>query len=217
VLLTTLLVAACAGGGPASPRVPRTATPVGSAAPGGSGSSAELPSSEPGTASDEPSLAPSDAPATSDEPVSSDDASVDPGAAAECAGNDENRAFFVDAARAVDWTVYCPVLGSRWFVESGQYRRAGGGWMEIGYRGPAGARIALREGAPCTATDCLPTGTDLGDAAFGDLSGTLLDLGGGRYAVVVKPGATPSWTITGSGLDQATFEGIAAALVPVAG
>jgi hypothetical protein len=159
-------------------------------------------------------VAPTDAP-PSDEPGSSDPPSVDPGAAAECAGNDDNRDFFIAVAGAVDWAVYCPVLGSGWFVESGQYRLAGGGWMEIGYHGPGGARIALREGAACIATDCLPTGDDLGPAAFGDMDGTLLGLDGGGYAVVVKPGATPSWTITGSGLDQSTFEGIAAALVRI--
>jgi hypothetical protein len=190
---------------------------VGSASAGQSGSSLDPGASDPETASEEPDATDEPAePTASEEPDATDAPSSDPGAAAECAGNDENRDFYMAVAGAVDWAVYCPVLGSGWFVESGQYRLAGGGWMEIGYRGPGGARIALREGAACSATGCVPTGDDLGPAAFGGLDGSLLDLGASGYAVVVDPGATPSWTITGSGLDQSTFEGIAAALAQVA-
>ena len=40
---------------------------------------------------------------------------------------------------------------------------------------------------------------------------------GAGYAVYVDPGAFPSWSVTGTGLDQATFAGLAAALYHVQG
>ena len=140
----------------------------------------------------------------------------DPGAAAECAGNDENRDFYMARRR-------CRRLGG---VLPGPGLRAGSS-SPASTASPAGAgsrsAIAARPGraSPCararraTPAGCVPTGDDLGPAAFGGLDGSLLDLGAGGYAVVVDPGANPSWTITGSGLDQSTFEGIAAALVQV--
>jgi hypothetical protein len=173
-----------------------------------------IPTDDPAT-----SEAPSDAPtptASEAAPSETPAETVGTGAAAACAGNAENRDFYVATAQAVDWAVYCPVLGSGWFVEKGQYRLAGGGWMEIAYKGPGGAHLALREGAACTAADCRPSGDDLGEAAYGDMTGTLLQLSDG-YAVVVEPGATPSWSIEGTGLEQAAFETIAAALVRVGG
>ena len=209
VVALVLVVVACAGPG-ATPTSDPGATPTDGSASG---------PTEPST-TDGPSAAPSD-PATSSAPESSppstDEPSGDPGAAAACAGTDQNREFFASVAEAVDWTVYCPVLDDGWFVDAGQYRLAGGGWLEIAYRGPGDARIDLREGVPCDTDGCLPTGNDLGAADFGDMAGALLDLGGGRYAVVVDPGATPSWTLTATGLTEADVRTIAADLVPVEG
>ena len=87
---------------------------------------------EPATAEPSPpgpaSAAPSDAPSV---PPSVDPlASPATGSAAACAGNDDNRKFFASIAATVEWPVYCPVLPVGWFA-SGQYRLAGGGWLEI--------------------------------------------------------------------------------------
>jgi hypothetical protein len=173
------VLAACGTSGDlATARPPRTHVPGGigaSGQPSDAVATDDAAATDDATATDDASAdpdEPTDAPDATDDPDASDDPDATdtptgtPGSAAECAGNDENRDFYMAVAGAVDWTVYCPVLGSGWFVESGQYRLAGGGWMEIGYRGPGGARIALREGAPCTAEGCIPTGDDLGTAAF---------------------------------------------------
>lgn len=144
-------------------------------------------------------------------------ASADPGAAARCAGNDSNREFFASIAEVVAWPVFCPVLPSGWFVDSGLYRLAGGGWLEIAYRGPGGARLELREGTACASTDCLPSGDELGSASFGDLPGSLVRQGDGRLAVVVGPSDGATWVAIGSGLDQAAFASITAALARVGG
>jgi hypothetical protein len=148
--------------------------------------------------------------APSDEP--SAPPSGDPGAAAACAGNDENREFFASIADVVAWPVYCPVLPQGWFVDAGQYRLAGGGWMEIAYRGPGGARLESRQGTACPDAACLPSGEDLGGASFGDLDGTLVRQGDGRLAVLAGPIDGATWVLVGSGLEQDAFTAIAADL-----
>jgi hypothetical protein len=183
--------------------------------------SAVAPATEPATseeppASEEPSSPTETASPPVDEPSSS--ASTEPGAAAACSGSDKNRDFFRAAASALSWTVYCAVLPAGWFVDTGQYRQAGGGWVEIAYRGPGGARLELHEGAFCAEGDgCVPPGTELGDAPFGDRTGTLVALDDGGFALVVDRGEKISWLAIGTGLDEATFRMIAAALAPVGG
>jgi hypothetical protein len=146
----------------------------------------------------------------SDDPSASP--SSDPGAGAACSGNDENREFFASIAEVVSWPVYCAVLPSGWFVDAGQYRLAGGGWLEIAYRGPGGARLESRQGTACADAGCLPSGEDLGGAAFGDLGGTLVQQDDGRLAVVVGPTDGATWVLVGSGLEQDAFVAIAADL-----
>ncbi len=138
------------------------------------------------------------------------------GSADACSGNDDNRSFFSDAATAFDWPVYCAVLPARWFVADGQYRSARGGWLEIFYQGPGGARLELHEGGFCEEADgCVPDGPDAGTAAFGDQSGALVNAVDGRYAIVVDRGAARSWLAIGEGLDVETFKDLAAGLVLV--
>jgi hypothetical protein len=171
------------------------------ASPSGSPSPSDLPTDAPPSgASGEPSLtaAPSGTPS------------------AQCSGNDANRDFFTAVAEAVSWDVYCAVLPDGWFVDSGTYRLSAGGWMEVGYRGPGGARFMLREGAFCQEDgDCVPAGADVGAASFGDREGTLVAADDGSWAVTVDRGAALAWFATGSGLDETTFRGYAEALVRV--
>ena len=225
VLLVALLAGACI---PSTPS--RTAETSGAPSPS-PGSSASQPStSEAPTAStpDEqpsasvaPSEAPSAAPTESATPStapSSPSPSTEPGSASACSGTDNNRTFFEDAAAAVGWTVYCAVLPAGWFVDSGQYRGSGGGRVEIAYKGPGGARFELHEGAFCSAADgCVPAGSDAGDAAFGDRTGTLVTLDGGGWAVVVDRGKSISWLAVGTGMDRASFERLAGAVSIVGG
>jgi hypothetical protein len=140
------------------------------------------------------------------------------GAAEACSGSDDNRLFFADAAVVLNWTVYCAVLPSGWFVDTGGYRRAGGGRLEIAYRGPDGARLELREGAFCAdGTGCVPSGTESGDAAFGDKTGTLIATDDGGWAVVVERDAAISWLAVGTGINEDTFRSITSALAAVDG
>lgn len=187
---------------------------VAPSAPAVSAAPVEPASADPGssapTTPDPGSPTPSDAPSTPPEPIPSSES----GPASDCTGTDENRTFYSAVAVAVDWTVYCPVLPSGWFVEAGQYRLAAGGRLAIAYRGPGGTRFSLDEGVWCTdGSGCVPAGTELGATAFGDRTGTLIATPEGDYAIIVDAGSTVSWLLTGDGLDEATIRTFGAALI----
>jgi hypothetical protein len=195
---------------------PDSATPSSSAA-----SPTEASASPDASVSIEPSIEPLVTPtpsASASPPIASPSGSVEPGAADACSGSDQNRDFFRDAAKALDWTVYCAKLPSGWFVESGEYRRAGGGRLEISYKGPGGARFELHEGAFCSSADgCVPSGIEVGEAQLGDQTGTLRATDVGGWALVVDGDGTISWLAIGSGMDENAFRGLAAAAVAVSG
>jgi hypothetical protein len=223
VPLALLLAIAAAGCGSTSTAGP-TAAPGASVAPGASavpeqaqGGSAAPESSAPvAPSTDTP--APTAAPSAASSPIAepSTRPSGDVGAAA-CSGSAENRDFFAAAAQAFTWDVYCAVLPDGWFVDTGSFRLADGGTLLVTYRGPGDTRIELQEGAYCTTggSACSPRDHDLGTAPFGDRTGELVSLGPDvkdGFAIYVDPGAAPSWAITGTGMDRAAFEAIAAAL-----
>ena len=209
--LTVAVLAGCVpSSGPAAtpedtPGVPRS-SPTESA-----------PTPEP-TLPAEPSLEPVATPSPSSMVEPSPSASAGSGAAAECSGSDENRRFFEAAAATLSWTVYCATLPAGWFVDAGEYRRAGGGRLEISYRGPGGARLELHEGAFCAdGSGCVPSGAESGDAPFGDKTGTLIATDDGGWAVVVDRGAPISWLAVGTGIDEDAFRAIISALAAVDG
>ncbi len=185
---------------------------------------ASAPPSELPTESEEPSEEPTEEPTetaepTPDETEPSDDpaATDEPSAAADCTGTDDNRKFYSGVAESVDWTLYCPVLPAGWFVDSGEWRAANGGRMEISYRGPGGARLELHEGAFCAAdASCVPDGTEDGTARFGDLEGTLIATSDGDWAVSVAPDEAFSYLAVGSGIGKAAFVAATDAFIVVA-
>ena len=218
VLAIVGLLAACGGSTPPGSSPPATDRP----SPTGLPSPAPTPAPTPEPSLDTPPAetpvaeTPSSAPSPSEEPTSPDP-SDEPGAADACAGNENNRDFYVTVAQSVDWTVVCPVLPAGWFVDTGSWRLAGGGRLTISYKGPAGARLEIGEGAFCQeAAGCVGDGADLGRAPLGPLEGTLVGLDGGGFAVVVDRGAAISWQVVALGVEQGEAASIAAAFVEVA-
>jgi hypothetical protein len=141
-----------------------------------------------------------------------------PGPASACTGTDANRDFYESVASAVDWTVYCPVLPSGWFVDSGEYRLASGGEMRIAYRGPGGARLELNEGTFCMDADgCVPSGREAGQTAFGDRTATLVATETGGWAGIVDRAAEISFLATASGVDEDSFRALLSDLIAVSG
>ena len=179
--------------------------------------SAALPSASP-TESAAASLPdPTEEPTEAVEPTPDEtEPSDEPSSAADCTGTEDNRKFYAGVADSVDWTLYCPVLPAGWFVDSGEWRAASGGRMEIAYRGPGGARLELHEGAFCAPdTSCVPDGSDIGTAFFGDLEGTLISTNGDGWAVSVAEGEAFSYLAVGSGIGQDAFTAATDAFIVV--
>jgi hypothetical protein len=141
-----------------------------------------------------------------------------PAGADVCTGTQDNRDFFENVARDLDWTVLCAVLPRGWVVQSGSYRLANGGRMLISYKSRAGGTLALSEGAFCQSADgCVPAGSDVGDAAYGPMTGAMVALDDGGWAIVVDRGAELSWLLEAHGVDEATATAFGAALAVVEG
>jgi hypothetical protein len=207
-----VLVAACGA--------TQTSQPPASGSPAASQASAE-PAASPsgtGTASAAPSAGSdgSPSPQGTASPLPSADASARPGSADACSGTAENRDFYAALAASVAWDVYCATLPQGWFVESGSYRLSSGGQLTITYKGPGGARLAVREGGYCAGqAGCIPAGTDAGAARFGDRDARLLDIGNGSWLVVVVPTADVGWQAVGTGMDGTALGAYTAAFARV--
>ncbi len=195
-----------------SPGASSSEGPGDTSAPDSESPAQSEPPSEPPTASSSPSE--SATPTESAAPSPTDA----PGAADVCTGTDANREFFARVATSVDWPVLCAVLPSHWFVDKGEYHLAKGGWLVITYKGPGGSTLALSEGSFCSdASGCVPSGSDAGDGSLGPLSGTLVSLDDGDFAIVVDRGATPSWLVVTHSLDAAATVSLGAAMAEVGG
>ena len=211
VLLVVLALLAAACGAAVTPT---SDPPAGSTAPGSSGAPGSTdgatggPTEQPtGATTDPPTDSPSGAPTDTPAPAA--------GSADACSGSDENRAFYASVAGDVTWQVYCAVLPAGWFVDTGSFRLAGGGRLEISYKGPGGQRIEMRQGTYCAGVDdCIPTGPDAGSASYGDKPARLVDVGGGSWLVVAE-GGDVNWEAKGVGMDGPTLASHTAAFVPV--
>jgi len=206
VLATLAIVAACVGGQSAGQGTPDPATsPSGSA-------DASLPGETEG-GDPSPTASSGDTP-TPVVPTSP------PGSPSDaCSESDANRVFFRQAAASMAWSVYCAALGDGWFVEAGSFHLANSGRLDVTYRGPEGAQVALVEGNVCEGEDveaCAPRDAVISPAPFGDRDGTLGRLANG-LVLDVDRGANPSWRATGLGLTEEAFRAICAGLVAVEG
>ncbi len=171
------------------------------------------------TDSASPTATPVGGPSPSDVPGATPTSAESP-SGITCTGNAENLEFFRQAAIAMSWAVYCGVVPGGWFLETGSYRLADGGRLEVTYRGPSDAHLALVEGNVCAGANdietCAPRDAVIGPALFGDLEGELGRLSNG-LVLDVDRGATPSWRATGLGISEDDFRAICAALLHVEG
>jgi hypothetical protein len=153
-----------------------------------------------------PTVTPTETPSPTPSPTS---------AAEACTGTAENKAFFVDAASKLKFDVYCAVLPSSWWLDSGFYVVPDGGYLNVEYKNAAGASFTLREGAWCPPEKaCIAHGPAIGPAPFDGLAGTL-HLNAGTYTLEVGTWADPAYLMVGSGMSEAQFRAWAAALVKV--
>jgi hypothetical protein len=207
-----VLAAGCGCGGNIPPPTPVPPTPVVTASP--------PPPPPPAVVTAVPTLPPpvivTPTPAP---PTATPVATAAPGSA--CSGNATNKAFFASAAHDLAIAVYCAVLPSTWWVTGGSY---GSGTLVVGYKTSGGATISIREGAFCTGspTACTPYFTPLGAANFGPLAGMIYQTYTpvtaslpNAFVVLVAPGTTHAYEMTGTGMTQAQLTAFAAAVVKV--
>lgn len=214
VLLALVVLAACGGDGASSAapsESPGSSSPT--TGPAGPSPTADPGSTEGPGPTEDPGASPTPAPTSTSAPTARPTGTASPAAA--CTGSAENRAFYASVAEDVAWDVYCPVLPAGWFVDAGNFRLAGGGRLEIAYKGPAGARLEIRQGSYCRGDDdCIPTGPDAGTASFGGRPARLVDVGDGRWLVVAE-GGDVNWEARSSGLGRDVAVSLAAAFARV--
>ncbi len=205
-----IAVAACSADAPTQRIVYTTATPAPTASPTPVATPTPSPTLMPvptdtPVASATPSAAPSATPTAA--PV----ASGGPASACSGASKPDNAAFWASTANNEPFTVYCGVVPGPWF-----FATANSTWGSTGlltatynYKTTGGARIDVSEGTFAAAAH---TGS-LGSAKFGDLSGSLYSTSSG---FVIYVAGTHAYQAIGTGVTQATFVSILAAMVKVA-
>lgn len=135
--------------------------------------------------------------------------------AAGCTGSPDNQAFFVEAAAALSFDVYCAVLPSGWWLQSGSYTGASGGFVQVEYKTAGTSYFDVWEGSWCPPSKaCIGPGGLLGPASFGGLSGSLY-LNNTTYTLRVGSVSHQQYLMVGSGMNQAQFVALAAALIKV--
>jgi hypothetical protein len=228
VLATVFAIAGCnsasrqqtvtlAGSTP-TPTTAPTATPT--AAPSATAaSSASAPPEASATAASEASATAAPEASASAVPPGSPAASATPNpVAGTCTGTADHQAFFADAAANLPFDVYCAVLPGGWWLQTAEYKQPNGGYVVVSYTNTAGATIEMSEGNFCTAAPsiCWAVVSTVGTGSFGPLPGTLVVASATPvYGIYVGANTTRSYVIKGSGMTQAKFIAIAAALVKV--
>ncbi|MFL5681328.1 MAG: hypothetical protein ACJ77B_12085 [Chloroflexota bacterium] len=221
VVLALVLVTACAGETPATARPTARPASTPAAASNDTDVASDAPTDEPSVdPGDEPSVDPGDDPSV--DPGTDPDLSPEPSDAAgygatACTGTDDNRLFFETVASKVHWDVYCAVLPAGWHVVTGSYRLAGGGKVEIAYKGPGGARIELHEGAFCTDSNgCVPDGVERDRGQFGDRDAQVFATPDGAVSVVADRGEQISWVALATGVAESDVRDYLSSLAMVA-
>jgi len=133
---------------------------------------------------------------------------------AVCTGWPAFQAYFLDAARKMNFAVYCGRMGKGWSLGSFDSERPKTGWwLKLIYNGPGGATVGISEGAFCLTSPaaCSPNKTVLATSSFASLSGNL-NLTVGGFAIYINPGTKTAYQITCTGLTQLAFQDIAANL-----
>jgi hypothetical protein len=208
-----LLVAACSSSAPTARIIYTTPTP----GPSATATPEPTPTDTP-VPTDTP--APTPTAAATPTPVASPAATPSPtpaptGPGTSCTGTSDptrgaqNLAFWTGAANKLTFAVYCGVTPTPWFFNGGSYTQPAGGHIQASYKTITGGLITIDEGSFTAAAH----GASLGSANFGDQSGTLY-AGSSSGFVLIVTGAH-SYQAVGTGLAQASFTGITAALIKV--
>ena len=142
-----------------------------------------------------------------------------PGDPTTCTYWSKDSAYFTNATHTLAFGYYCAVLPSGWVLSNTAWAKPKtGGWMTIDYHNSKKTQtVTVGEGDFCAQTadptNCWTSSSDLGTAAFGDMTGELEQLSDGSFAVFVNPNTKTGYQIIGKGMSQASFVAMAAAMV----
>jgi hypothetical protein len=190
----------------ATPRPTGTPTPI--ATPTPTPTPTPVPTDTPVAGSPVPgSAAPSSAPSAT--PTAAPATSAGPAGACSGASKPDNAAFWASTANHEPFTVYCGVVPGPDAFLTANSTWGSTGLVTASYKTTGGGRIDVSEG---TFTAAAHTGS-LGSAKFGDLSGSLYSTSSG---FVINVAGTHAYQATGTGMSQATFVSIVAAMLKVA-
>ena len=213
-----LAVTACSAAAPtpiiiyttATPEI--TGTPTAEVTPTPTPMPTDAPTDTPAAASATPTVAPTPTPART--PPGSPTPSPTPGPAAGCTGGNKqaNADFWTGTANHVPFAVYCGVVPSPWYFNGASSTYGNTGKLTSDYKTTGGADITLSEGTFAASGH----GASLGSAHFGDLTGTLYAGSSGGFVLIVAPGTNHAYQAVGTGMTQAAFVSISAALMKVA-
>jgi hypothetical protein len=135
-----------------------------------------------------------------------------------CSGNQTNKDFFAEAAAKEKFAVYCAVLPTKWWIQSGKYTLPNGGYVVLGYKNSAGGIIEFDQGAYCLTSPaaCSPHIATIGPVPLGDMTGILTVIDATpTYGIFVAPGTTHAYAFAGRGMTQAQIKAWAAAIIKV--
>jgi hypothetical protein len=135
-------------------------------------------------------------------------------AAAACTGTADNKAFFAQAAGAMNWTVYCAVLPSGWSITKGSYKNAPAGLLEVDYQ-HGSQEFQLYEGNLCGLMSGMcgwkPIVADQGPGAFDHLAAELYT-DGAIFIVDVGYGTEHEYLVFGLASNKTQLVAYAAAM-----
>jgi hypothetical protein len=116
------------------------------------------------------------------------------------------------------FTVYCGILPGGWFFNGSVYTQPNHGHLgaKYSYNTGSGPSIQLDEGGDASKFTSVTTGSLLGSAYFGDLTGTLYAVASGGFVLQVAPGTTHAYQAIGTGVSRTTFVNVVGALMKVA-
>jgi predicted small lipoprotein YifL len=213
-LAIAFAMSACGGAAPtpippaATPADVATDTPMDTPAPEASLSPEPTPA-----VTETPTIAPTEPPVAVQTP------SGNAGDPTTCTDWAAQGAFFTEVASKVPFAVYCPVAPSGWVLNAANWAKpTSGGWLTVAYHNKKKTQtLTIGQGNFCshiaTPANCWASVSDLGAANFGDLTGSLKDLGGGSYAVYVNANTKNGYQIVSTGLSQQTLLSIANGMV----
>jgi hypothetical protein len=172
-------------------------------------------------AAETPTPEPTPEPTPAPEPTSTPEPTPTPSPtspAAACTGTPEHQAYFVKAASALEFDVYCAVLPSGWWLQSSGFDQRAD-YLGVAYKNNAGDFFVLAEGRLCeNLSHCMDGGLSIeGPASFGGLAGSLRLVANppAIYDIVVTPHSVPGYEALGGGISRAQLVQFTASLVRV--